>query len=212
MSLIGCRAAATSECLLHLLLWWIKPEPAVRAFFRPMQTSARGLRAPTGSRGLPGGRLRCRVERCAARARVRRRRVDGRRMAVPACAEVADAFAHRAQAGDAILGMGGAGFGKACIECVELGFAVGAGGDGRRRGGQQCGRKEGRKSLIHHASLLFSVFGRSGAARSRAARRWVPPRALGSPGLSGHDRILAHFGRRAQGKWIPFDRVAAFPL
>lgn len=34
MSSIGCRAAATSECLLHLLLWWIKPEPAVRAFFR----------------------------------------------------------------------------------------------------------------------------------------------------------------------------------
>lgn len=29
-----------------LLLRWIKPEPAVRAFFRPMQASARGLRVP----------------------------------------------------------------------------------------------------------------------------------------------------------------------
>ena len=133
-------------------------------------------------------------------------------MTMAACAEVADAFAHRAQAGDAILGMGGAGFGNAGIECVELGFAVGAGGDGRRRGGQQCGRKEGRKSLIHHACLLFSRFGRSGAGWSCAARRWVPPRALGSPGLSGHERILAHFGRRGHGEWIPFDRVAVFPL
>ena len=52
-------------------------------------------------------------------------------MTMAACAEVADAFAHRAQAAT-ILGMGGAGFG-AGIECVELGFAVGAGGDGRRR-------------------------------------------------------------------------------
>ena len=41
-------------------------------------------------------------------------------MTMAACAEVADAFAHRAQAGDAILGMGGAGFGNAGIECVEL--------------------------------------------------------------------------------------------
>ncbi|POM20127.1 hypothetical protein CSX04_01528 [Burkholderia cepacia] len=133
-------------------------------------------------------------------------------MAVSACAEVADAFAHRAQAGDAILGMRGTGFGNACIEGFELGFAVGAGGDGRCRGGQHHDREEGCKSLIHHACLLFSVFGRSGAARSCAALRWVPPRALGSPGLSGHDRILAHFGRRGHGERIPFDRVAVFPL
>ena len=53
-------------------------------------------------------------------------------MTMAACAEVADAFAHRA-GGDAILGMGGAGFGNAGIECVELGFAVGAGGDGEPR-------------------------------------------------------------------------------
>lgn len=133
-------------------------------------------------------------------------------MAVAACAEVAYAFAHRAQAGDAILGMGGPGFGNARIERVELGVAAGVGGDGRRRGGQQRGREEGRKSLFHHACLLFSVFGRSGAARSCAARRWVPPRALGSPGLSGHERILAHFGRHGHGTWILFDRVALFPL
>lgn len=133
-------------------------------------------------------------------------------MAVTACAEVADAFAHRAQAGDTVLGMGVSGFGDARIERVELGLAVSVGGDGGRRGGQQRGREERRKSLFLHASLLFSVFGRSGAARSGAARRWVPPRALGSPGQLGHDRILAHFGRRGHGTWIPFDRVAVFPL
>jgi hypothetical protein len=133
-------------------------------------------------------------------------------MAVTARTEVADAFAHCAQAGDAILGMGAPRFGDTRIERVELGFATGVGGGGGRRGGQQRGRKEGRKSLFHHACLLFSVFGRSGAARSGAARRWMPPRALGSPGWLGHDRILAHFGRRRHGTWIPFDRAAVFPL
>ncbi|HDV6355830.1 TPA: hypothetical protein RJR41_005714, partial [Burkholderia cenocepacia] len=126
--------------------------------------------------------------------------------------EVADAFAHRAQARDAVFGMDGPGFGNACIECVELGFAAGAGGDGGRRDGQQRGRQKGRKSLFHHAGLLFFGFDRSGAARSCAARRWVPPQALGSPGLVGHDRILAHFGRREHGTWILFDHVAVFPL
>ncbi|WP_162831456.1 hypothetical protein [Paraburkholderia caffeinilytica] len=28
------------RCLLHLLLWWIKPEPLVRVFFRPQLRSA----------------------------------------------------------------------------------------------------------------------------------------------------------------------------
>lgn len=133
-------------------------------------------------------------------------------MAVTARAEVADAFAHRAQAGDAILGMSVPGVGDARIERVELGFAAGASGDGRRRDGQQRGCEKGRKSLFHHACLLFSGFGRSGAARSGAARRRVPPQTLGSPGWLGHDRILAHFGRRGHGTWIPFDRFAVFPL
>ncbi|SOT41019.1 conserved hypothetical protein [Burkholderia cenocepacia] len=195
-----------------LLLRWIKPEPAVRAFFRPMQTSARGLRASAPLRRLARSRLRGRVGRRAARAGIGRRRMGGRCVAVAARAEVADAFAHRAQARDTIFGMGGSGLGDARIERVELGFAAGAGGDGGRRGGQQGGRDEGRKSLFHHAGLLFFGFGRSGAARSCAARRGVPPQALGSPGLSGHDRILAHFGRHEHGTWILFDHATVFPL
>ncbi|KWH13842.1 hypothetical protein WT58_03000 [Burkholderia territorii] len=61
-------------------------------------------------------------------------------------AEMADAFAYRAQAGHAILGMGVARVGNAGVECVELGLAAGPGSDGRRRGRQQCGREKGRKS------------------------------------------------------------------
>ena len=64
-------------------------------------------------------------------------------MTMAACAEVADAFAHRAQAGDAILGMGGAGFGNAGIECVELGFAVGAGGDGSAAAASSAAARKG---------------------------------------------------------------------
>lgn len=70
-------------------------------------------------------------------------------------AEVAHAFADRAQAGDAIFGMGASGIGDARIECVELGLATG-GGDGGRRGGQQRGCEKGRKSLFRHVCLLFS--------------------------------------------------------
>ncbi|MBM2766037.1 hypothetical protein BAN20980_04131 [Burkholderia anthina] len=77
-------------------------------------------------------------------------------MAVAARAEMAHAFADCAQAGDAIFGMGAAGIGDARIECVELGLATGAGGDGGRRGGQQRGCEKGRKSLFRHVCLLFS--------------------------------------------------------
>ncbi len=77
-------------------------------------------------------------------------------MAMAARTEMAHAFADGAQAGDAIFGMRAAGVGDARIECVELGFATGAGGDGGRRGGQQRGREKGRKSLFHHVCLLFS--------------------------------------------------------
>ena len=76
-------------------------------------------------------------------------------MAMAACAEVAYAFAYRTQAGDAIFGMGAAGIGDAGVEGVELGLAAGPGGDGGRRGDQQRGREKGRKSLFHHACLLF---------------------------------------------------------
>lgn len=70
-------------------------------------------------------------------------------------AEMAYAFAYRAQAGDAIFCMGAAGVGDTSVQCVELGLAAGPGGDGGRRGGQQCSREKGRKSLFHHACLLF---------------------------------------------------------
>lgn len=77
-------------------------------------------------------------------------------MAVAARAEMAHAFADGAQAGNAIFGMGAAGIGDARIECVELGLATSAGGDGGRCGGQQRGREKGRKSLFHRVCLLFS--------------------------------------------------------
>lgn len=70
-------------------------------------------------------------------------------------AEVAYAFAYRAQAGDAIFGMGAASVGDTGVKCVELGLAAGPGRDGGRGGGQQRGREKGRKSLFHHACLLF---------------------------------------------------------
>ena len=55
-------------------------------------------------------------------------------------AEVAYAFAYRAQAGDAIFGMRAATVGDTGVECVELGLAAGPGCDGGRGGGQQRGR------------------------------------------------------------------------
>ncbi|VVD30220.1 protein of unknown function [Paraburkholderia dioscoreae] len=48
-----------SICLLHLLLWWIKPEPLVRVFFRPRPVRARAVCARKGAKtrsaaaGLP---------------------------------------------------------------------------------------------------------------------------------------------------------------
>ena len=76
-------------------------------------------------------------------------------MAMTARAEVAYALAYRAQAGNAIFGMGAAGVGDAGVEGVELGLAARPGGDGGRGGGQHRGREKGRKSLFHHACLLF---------------------------------------------------------
>lgn len=208
MSSIGCRAAATSECLLHLLLWWIKPEPAVRAFFRLVQTSTHGLRAPTRScRFLCGGLWR-RILRGAGRAR-RRCRI-GRRLAVATRAEMAHAFAYRAQASNAILGVGGACLGDACVERIELRVAAGMCAC-RRCGGEQRGRKRKGKSLFHHACLLFSVSGR--------ARRGPVPRIDECSARRsvrrvqrGTSAILADFRRAAHRVRIPFDRRPAFPL
>ncbi|ABE32328.1 hypothetical protein Bxe_A0606 [Paraburkholderia xenovorans LB400] len=39
-----------SICLLHLLLWWIKPEPLVRVFFRPHPVRARAVWARKGAK------------------------------------------------------------------------------------------------------------------------------------------------------------------
>lgn len=55
MQSIGCRAAAPPECLLHLLLWWIKPEPGVRAFFRLMKISVCRAAAVRRLRGARSG-------------------------------------------------------------------------------------------------------------------------------------------------------------
>ena len=70
-------------------------------------------------------------------------------------AEVVHARAYRAQAGNAIFGMGAAGLRDAGVECVELGLAAGRGGHGGRDGGQPSGREKGRKSLFHHACWSF---------------------------------------------------------
>ncbi|CAG9197434.1 hypothetical protein BVI1335_1290029 [Burkholderia vietnamiensis] len=128
------------------------------------------------------------------------------------CAEMAYALAHRAQAGDAFLGMGFARVGDARVECGELGLAGllgGARGDG---GSQQGGRENGHKSLFHHACLLF--FRGRPVARGKVmcnARR-VRRRALGSPGAARHAGIFADFGRRRRGPRILFDRPVVFPL
>lgn len=128
------------------------------------------------------------------------------------CAEMAYALAHRAQAGDAFLGMGFARVGDARVECGELGLAGllgGARGDG---GSQQGGRENGHKSLFHHACLLFFRGRPVARGKVMCSARRVRRRALGSPGAARHAGIFADFGRRRRGPRILFDRPVVFPL
>lgn len=200
-----------------LLLRWIKPEPTVRAFFRPMQALARSLRASisvidsvyagcraAGCDAAPGG---VSVERvagagtCAPDAwpwpraqKWRTRSRTARRRAMRSSAWALRASAMRASRASSLASQPD--------RAATAGVAA-ASNAAARKGVSRC---------FIMLGCCFSVIGRSGAARSGAARRWVPPQALGSPAVSGHDRILAHIGRRRHGTWILFDRAAVFPL
>ncbi|CAN0618441.1 protein of unknown function [Burkholderia multivorans] len=133
MQSIGCRAAAPPECLLHLLLWWIKPEPGVRAFFRLMQISARVARRPFGGFAV---RVPVRAGRLPLRCGlpvpdVRHRAGRGLRRDVAARAEMADAVPHRAQPRDALVRALLAGGRDARVERRQFCIAARAIGVGR---------------------------------------------------------------------------------
>src|SRR5580698_8628098 len=56
LTFIGCRSQANVPRLLHLLLWWIQPEPTARAFFRALRVFC-GLLCPERTAYPAHGRM-----------------------------------------------------------------------------------------------------------------------------------------------------------